>query len=87
MESVSDATQNKQERYTFCTPSLDTILASRIVFIGESIHGVAEFSQFKKELIKHINGRNWIVLFEACKYPCKTAHSLLEIFRHTDYVP
>ena len=22
-----------------------------------------------------------------CKYPCKTAHSLLEIFRHTDYVP
>ncbi|WP_421505743.1 hypothetical protein [Erwinia rhapontici] len=21
-----------------------------------------------------------------CKYPCKTAHSLLEIFRHTDYV-
>jgi transposase len=22
-----------------------------------------------------------------CKYPGKTAHSLLEIFRHTDYVP
>ena len=22
-----------------------------------------------------------------CKYPCKTAHSLLEIFRHTDYIP
>lgn len=57
--------QNKQERYTFCTPSLDTILASRIVFIGESIHGIAEFSQFKKEFIKHINGQNWIVLFEA----------------------
>lgn len=65
MESVSDTTQNKQKRYTFCTPSLDTILASRIIFIGESIHGVAEFSQFKKELIKRINGQNWIVLFEA----------------------
>ena len=23
----------------------------------------------------------------SCKYPCKTHHSLLEIFRHTDYVP
>ncbi|WP_081943083.1 RAQPRD family integrative conjugative element protein [Dickeya fangzhongdai] len=23
----------------------------------------------------------------SCKYPTKTAHSLLEIFRHTDYVP
>ncbi|GAB7217992.1 hypothetical protein OS42_46060 [Dickeya oryzae] len=22
-----------------------------------------------------------------CKYPCKLNHSLLEIFRHTDYVP
>ena len=22
-----------------------------------------------------------------CKYPGKTAHPLLEIFRHTDYVP
>ncbi|SUB82043.1 Uncharacterised protein [Pragia fontium] len=22
-----------------------------------------------------------------CKYPVKTAHSLLEIFWHTDYVP
>lgn len=22
-----------------------------------------------------------------CKYPGKTNHSLLEIFRHTDYVP
>ncbi len=22
-----------------------------------------------------------------CKYPWKTNHSLLEIFRHTDYVP
>lgn len=22
-----------------------------------------------------------------CKYPTKTAHSLLEIFRHTDYAP
>lgn len=22
-----------------------------------------------------------------CKHPGKTAHSLLEIFRHTDYVP
>ncbi len=24
--------------------------------------------------------------FCKCKHPCKTAHSLLEIFRHTDYV-
>ncbi len=22
-----------------------------------------------------------------CKYSCETRHSLLEIFRHTDYVP
>ncbi|HHD7242324.1 TPA: hypothetical protein ACNOIA_004605 [Enterobacter cloacae] len=57
--------QNKQGQFSFGTPSLDTILASRIFFIGESIHGIAEFSQFKKEFIKHINGQNWIVLFEA----------------------
>ncbi len=25
-------------------------------------------------------------LSQFCKHPCKTAHSLLEIFRHTDYV-
>lgn len=57
--------QNKQGQFSFGTPSLDTILANRIIFIGESIYGIAEFSQFKKELIKQINGRNWIVLFEA----------------------
>lgn len=57
--------QNKREPCTLCTPVLDTVLARRILFIGESIHGVAEFSQFKKEIIKKINGRNWIVLFEA----------------------
>ncbi|MFU2314803.1 hypothetical protein [Rahnella sp. PCH160] len=29
----------------------------------------------------------FILCERLCKYPGKTNHSLLEIFRHTDYVP
>lgn len=28
-----------------------------------------------------------VLRWGCCKYPGKTNHSLLEIFRHTDYVP
>ncbi|HEN3634209.1 hypothetical protein ACVSUJ_20980 [Yersinia enterocolitica] len=33
-----------------------------------------------------VNFTTWIAGKLICKYPLKTAHSLLEIFRHTDYV-
>ena len=36
---------------------------------------------------KVIDHFNLLDYGDNCKHPGKTAHSLLEIFRHTDYVP
>lgn len=53
---------------------------------------------FESFIMDEVNKKPWLgekedrrrlseVIELWCKYPCKTAHSLLEIFRHTDYVP
>lgn len=37
----------------------------QIVFIGESIHGVSEFTLFKHQFMKKYVDKNWICFFEA----------------------
>lgn len=44
---------------------IDAIKHHQYIFIGESIHGVSEFTKFKYQFIKRFCDHNWICIFEA----------------------